>query len=92
MIRAVEGSSMTRFVGLDVSHKITAICIVDNAVRSLWRGQGSTVLEQTNDLVRRHAGVDVRMGIETGDMTPGLVNELRNLRLEVVCLDGRQRR
>ena len=83
---------MTRFVGLDVSHKITAICIVDNAVRSLWRGQGSTVLEQTNALVRRHAGVDVRIGIETGDMTPGLVNELRNLGLEVVCLDGRQRR
>ena len=83
---------MTRFVGMDVSHKITAICIVDNAVRSLWRGQGSTVLEQTNALVRRHAGVDVRIRIETGDMTPGLVNELRNLKLEVVCLDGRQRR
>ena len=83
---------MTRFVGLDVSHKITAICIVDNGVRGLWRGQGPKVLEQTNVLVRRHAGVDVRIGIETGDMTPGLVNELRNLGLEVVCLDGRQRR
>ena len=29
---------MTRFVGLDVSQKITAICIVDNAGRRLWRG------------------------------------------------------
>ena len=37
---------MTRFVGLDVSHKITAICIVDNAVRSLWRGQCPTVPKQ----------------------------------------------
>jgi hypothetical protein len=73
---------MTRFVGLDVSHKITAICIVDNAVRSLWRGQCPTVPKQTNVLVRRHAGVDARIGIETGDMTSGLVNELR------VCTAG----
>lgn len=92
MIRAVEGSSITRFVALDVLHKITAICIVDNAVRSLWRGQCPTVLEQTNVLVRRHAEVDVRIGIETGDMTPGVVNELRNLGLEVVCLDARHAR
>ena len=28
---------MTRFVGLDISQKMTAICIVDNAGRRLWR-------------------------------------------------------
>lgn len=50
------------------------------------------VPEQTNVLVRRHAGVDARIGIETGDMTPGLMNELRNLGLEVGCLDARHAR
>jgi transposase len=40
-------------------------------------------------LVRRHAGDDTRIGIETGAMTPWLVHELRNLGLEVVCLDAR---
>jgi transposase len=30
---------MTRVVGLDVSQKITAICVVDDAGRRLWRGQ-----------------------------------------------------
>src|ERR1700704_5571382 len=55
---------MTRFVGLDVSQKMTVF-------------------------VRRHAGDNARIGIETGAMTPWLVHELRNLGLEVVCLDAR---
>jgi hypothetical protein len=33
VIRIVGGSSMTHFVGLDVSQKITAICVVDDAGR-----------------------------------------------------------
>ena len=83
---------MSRFVGLDVSQKITAICIVDNAGRRLWRGQCPTVSEQISVLVRRHGGDDARIGIETGAMTPWLAHELRNLGLEVVCLDARHAR
>ena len=83
---------MTRFVGLDVSQKVTVICVVDDAGRRLWRGQCPTVPEQITVLVRRHAGDDPRIGIETGAMTPWLVHELRNLGLEVVCLDARHAR
>ena len=83
---------MTNFIGLDVSQKMTAICVVDNAGRRLWRGQCPTVPEQIHRAVRRHAGNDVRIGIETGAMTPWLVHELRNLGLEVVCLDARHAR
>ena len=83
---------MTHFVGLDVSQKMTAICVVDNAGHRLWRGQCPTVPEQITVLVRRHAGDDARIGIETGAMTPWLVHELRNLGLEVVCLDARHAR
>ena len=83
---------MTYFVGLDVSQKITAICVVDDAGRRLWRGQCPTNPEQISILVRRHAGDDARIGIETGAMTPWLVHELRNLGLEVVCLDARHAR
>jgi transposase len=68
-------------------------CIaVDNAGRRLWRGQCPTVPEQISILVRRHGGDDARIGIETGAMTPWLVHELRNLGLEVVCLDARHAR
>ena len=83
---------MTCFVGLDVSQKMTAICVVDNAGRRLWRGQCPTVPEQIGGLVRRHSGDDARWGIETGAMTPWLVHELRNLGLEVICLDARHAR
>jgi transposase len=33
---------MTRFVGLDISQKLTAICVVDETGRRLWRGQYPT--------------------------------------------------
>jgi transposase len=85
---------MTYFVGLDVSQKITVICVVDDAGRRLWRGQCPTNPAQISILVRRHAGDDARIGIETGAMTltSWLVHELRNLGLEVVCLDARHAR
>jgi hypothetical protein len=43
---------MTRFVGLDVSQKMTVICVVDDTGRRLWRGQCPTVPEQITALVR----------------------------------------
>ena len=72
---------MTHFVGLDVSQKMTAICVIDDAGRRLWRGQCPTVPEQISVLVRRPAGDDARIGIETGAMTPWLVHELRDFAL-----------
>ena len=44
---------MTHFVGLDVSQKMTAICVVDNVGRRLWRGQCPTAPEQIAATVRR---------------------------------------
>ena len=41
-VRTMGGGSMTRFVGLDVSQKLTAICVVDETGRRLWRGQCAT--------------------------------------------------
>jgi transposase len=83
---------MTHFVGLDVSQKMTAICVVDNAGRRVWRGRCPTAPEQIAAMVRRHAGDDFRIGIETGAMTPWLVHELRALGFEVICLDARHAR
>ncbi len=83
---------MTRFVGLDVSQKLTAICIVDGTGRGLWRGQCQTHPEQIEQAVRRHAGDEAAIGVETGPMTPWLVHELRGRNLDVVCLDARHAR
>ena len=80
---------MARFVGLDVSQKLTSICVVDDAGRRLWRGQCPSDPEQIERAVRTHAGGDASIGIETGPMTLWLVHELRNRELNVVCLDVR---
>ncbi len=83
------GGSIARFVGLDVSQKLTSICIVDETGHRLWRGQCLTEPEQIERAVRRHAGEEARVGLETGPMTPWLVHELRGRGLDVVCLDAR---
>ena len=80
---------MTRFVGLDVSQKLTAICVVDETGRRLWRGQCGTDPGQIERMVRGHAGENAKVGVETGPMTPWLVHELRGRGLDVVCLDAR---
>ena len=80
---------MTRFVGLDVSQKLTAICVVDETGRRLWRGQCATDPGQIERTVRGHAGGDAKIGVETGPMTPWLVHELRARGLDVTCLDAR---
>ena len=83
---------MTRFVGLDVSQKLTAVCVVDEAGRRVWRGQCTTDPEHIERVVRGHAGDDARVGMETGSMTPWLVHELRGRALDVTCLDARHAR
>ncbi len=80
---------MARFVGLDVSQKLTSICVVDETGRRLWRGQCSTDPDQLEQMVKGHAGEDARVGLETGPMTPWLVHALRHRGLDVVCLDAR---
>jgi transposase len=42
---------MNKFVGLDVSQKMTAICVVDSAVRRVWLGQRPTAPEQIAAMV-----------------------------------------
>ena len=59
---------MTRFVGLDVSQKLTAICVVDETGRRFWCGQCATDPGQIERMVKEHAGKDARVSIETGPM------------------------
>ena len=52
---------MTHFVGLDVSQKMTAICVVDPAGNRIWRGVCVSTPEQIDAAIRRHAGDDARV-------------------------------
>lgn len=83
---------MTYFVGLDVSQKETAICVLDAAGTRVWRGTCVSAPQQIEKAIRNKAGVDARIGLETGPMTPWLVHELRGCGLDVECLDARHAR
>jgi transposase len=83
---------MPHFVGLDVSQKTTSVCIVDDTGRRIWRGVGRSDPDVIAEVLRRHGGPDVQVGIETGPMTPWLVHSLRDCGLSVVCLDARHAR
>ena len=90
--RIIGGRSMAHAVGLDVSQKTTAICVVDTNGARLWRGVCASNPDQIEASVRRHAGDDAKVGVETGAMTPWLVHELRERGLHVICLDARHAR
>lgn len=83
---------MMHFIGLDVSQKTTAVCIVNAVGARLWRGQCHSTPEQIEAIVRQHAAAGARIGIETGPMTTWLVHELRGRDLDVICLDARHAR
>ena len=63
---------MPHYVGLDVSQKTIAICVVDEQGRRLWRGVCATDPGPISVRISKHAGVEAKVGIETGSMTPGL--------------------
>jgi transposase len=81
--------TMTLFVGLDVSVKETAVCVVDEV--------GEVVLEQKvptepDDIVTLLASIGEaygRVGIEAGPLSQWLVNALASAGLPVVCVETR---
>src|SRR3954465_14990932 len=81
---------MPHYVGLDVSQKTTAICVVDEQGKRLWRGVCATDPGPISARISQHAGVDAKVGIETGSMTPWLVHGLCAAGLDVACLDARR--
>jgi transposase len=80
---------MEQFVGLDVSQKLTHICVVDREGKALWRGSSSTTPEDIAAAVRAHAPGAVRIGFEAGALSTWLWHGLKKIGLPIVCLDAR---
>ena len=80
---------MTLFVGLDVSVKETAVCVVDDTGKVVCEQKVPT---EPDDIVRLLAliGEDYgRVGIEAGPLSQWLVNGLTAAGLPVVCVETR---
>ena len=80
---------MRMFAGLDVGFKRTAVCVVDEAGRIVWRGVVDTHPEALSRALQRWGGKLAKVGLESGSMTPWLARELAKAGFPVVCMDAR---
>ena len=75
---------MKQYVGLDVSQKETAVCVVDETGRLLFEGRA-----KSDPGVLAKAPYAERVGFETGAMSSWLWHELKRIGVPVVCIDAR---
>src|ERR1700719_4635499 len=80
---------MEQYVGLDVSLKLTAICIVDRTGKIEREGVVASDPETIAAFVKLHAPHVVRVGLETGATSTWLWTELNKMGLPVICIDAR---
>ena len=80
---------MEQYVGLDVSLKMTAICIVDRTGKIKREGVVASDPEAIAAFVRLHAPHVARIGLETGATSTWLWTELNKMELPVICIDAR---
>ena len=78
------------FAGLDVSMELTSLCLVDARGDLIWRGVCATDPRSLVAEIRRAGnGRKIRIGLETGALSPWLEQELRAQGFVVICLDAR---
>ncbi len=80
---------MAQYVGLDVSQKETAVCVVDDDGKVQWAGKVASDPGALAMIIRKHAPEAKRVGFETGAMASWLWHELKRVGLPVVCVDAR---
>lgn len=83
---------MAQYAGLDVSNEETAIHILDESGRTVWRGKRASDPEALATILRRHAPELQKVGLETGPLTPWLYHTLKAQGFPIVCLDARHAR
>src|SRR6266536_2833802 len=82
-------TAMEHYVGLDVSLKLTAICIVDRTGKIEREGVVASDPAAIAAFVRLHAPHVARIGLETGATSTWMWTELNKMGLPVICIDAR---
>jgi transposase len=81
---------MQHYVGLDVSLKQTAVCVVDQAGKIIREGMVASEPKAIADFIAANAPQVVRIGFESGATSTWLWTELKKFGLPVICIDARQ--
>lgn len=80
---------MKQYVGLDVSEKLTSVCVVDEDGRKVWMGKCSSTPEALAAAIRERAPQAERVGLETGPLCAWHFHGLKALDVPVRCIDAR---
>src|SRR3954452_25402500 len=80
---------MEHYVGLDVSLKLTSICIVGRTGKVEREGVVASDPGAIATFIKLHAPHVVRIGLETEATATWLWTELNKIALPVICIDAR---
>ena len=80
---------MELYVGMDVSLKQTAICVVDRNGKIVSEGMITSDPDVIARFIRAKAAGAVRVGLETGPTATWLWTELKRRGFPVICIDAR---
>jgi transposase len=78
---------MTDYAGIDLSMKTTAVCVVDEAGKTMASASVDSTPETIAELLSS-VGQPDRCVIETGRMRSAICLGLRQLGINVVCIDA----
>lgn len=81
---------MKHVVGLDVSMKETAVCVVDEAGKRVWEGTVLSCPDKIAAIIGEKAPDVVRVGMETGPQAVWLWHALRECGVQVDCIHARR--
>ena len=80
---------MEQYVGLDVSLRQTAVCVVDRSGKIIREAMIPSDPEAIATFIRANTSNVVRIGLESGPTSTWLWTELDRMGLPVICIDAR---
>jgi transposase len=80
---------MEQFVGLDVSQKLTHVCVVEQKGTVVWRGTCLSTPEDIAITIRTRAPEVVKIGLETGPLAIWHWHALQEMGLPIICIDAK---
>jgi transposase len=83
---------MEYYIGLDVSQRQTAICIIDSKGERVKEGKALTLPSDIHQWIAKHVDTHsvIKVGLEAGAMSSWLYTELAKLGLPMICLEAYQ--
>ena len=80
---------MEQYVGLDVSQKETAICVIDAEGRRVWQGTCRSTPDAMAEAVHTKAPRAVKVAMETGPQPVSHWQALKAAGVPIVCIHAR---